>query len=220
MVGKFRSGSRAAEAGPFLERARAAKGREKKLLDLKERIDLADHGQGSERAVIDAAGALPPRYGAGLADRIRQARERVAANTALDQAMAAAHPSDLAIAEAAERARAEGTWPTDRAIAERCLLAIQRRDLLRVLDAISPGLPLDEQDAQWAASWNHALLADCGDAREHRARHASALARNAAFAELERGLESGDAIQVKRLARGEVLKDHPGLSRARPRSTP
>jgi hypothetical protein len=202
-----------AEAETHLERARGAKAREKKLVELKKRIDLADHGQGSERAVIDAAAALPPRYGANLADRIRRAKERVAANTALDQAMAATHPSDLAIADAAERARAGGTWPADPAVAERCLLAIRRRDLLRVLDAISPALPLDQQDAQWTASWNQALLADCADAREQRARHAIALARNAAFAELERGLESGDAIKVKRLARDAILADHPGPAR-------
>ncbi len=46
-----------------------------------------------------------------------------------------------------------------------------------------------------------ALLADCHDAREHRARHAEAVARIAAFAELEQALKRGDAVAVKRLAR-------------------
>ncbi len=125
----------------------------------------------------------------------------------------AAHPSDLAIADAAERARSGGTWPSDPAVAGRCELAIRRRDLLRVLEAISTELPLDEQDAQWAAAWDNVLLADCGDAREHRARHSSAVARITAFAELERELEAADAIKVKRLARSATLKEHPGLVR-------
>ena len=189
------------EAAPFVDRGRAAKARDQRLRKLKKRIDEADRGQGPERTVIEAADALPPKYGANFADRIRQAHERVAASGALEEALRAAHASDLAIAAAAERARSGGTWPAAPAVAARCELAIRRRDLLRVLDAISRELPLDQQDSQWAASWDNALLADCGDAREHRARHASAVARNTAFAELERGLETGDAIKVKRLAR-------------------
>ncbi len=204
------------EADPFLARARAAKGREQRLVDLKSRIEQADHGQGSERAVIEAAEALPPRYGASFSERIRQARERLSASTALDHALAGAHPSDLAIADAAERARTGGTWPVNAAVAARCVLAINRRDLLRTLDAISSALPLDEQDAQWAALWDNSLLADCGDAREHRARYSSALARNAAFAELEQGLLAGDAIKVKRFARDPILAEHPGLARRKP----
>ena len=184
-------------------------------IELKRRIEEADQGRGPEQAVVDAAKALPPRYGASFADRIRQARERLVSSAALDQALAASPPSDLAIAAAAERARAGGTWPTEAAVAARCELAIRRRDLLRTLDAIPASLPLDEQDARWAAAWDDALLADCHDARQHRVRHAAAIARIAAFAELERALEKGDAITVKRLARDPILADHPGLVRQR-----
>ncbi len=196
-----------AEANPFLERARAAKGRQQHLLELKQRIEEADRGQGSERAVIDAAGALPPRYGAGFAERIRQARERLAASTALDTAVAAAHPSDLAIADAAERARAGGTWPVNAAIAARCLLAIRRRDMLRVLDAISAELPLDEQDSQWTAAWDNALLADCGDAREHRARaserpRAERGIRRARARALKRRRDQGEAVRTRSCSGG------------------
>ncbi len=201
------------EATPFLERARAASGRAQRLKELKRRIDEADQGTGPEQAVIDAADALPPRYGASFADRIGKARERVVSSTALDQALAASPPSDVAIAAAAERARAGGTWPAEIKVADRCELAIRRRDLLRVIDAIPPGLPLDDQDARWASTWDDALLSDCHDARQHRARHSAALERIAAFSELERALERGDAINVKRLARGSTLADHPGVVR-------
>src|SRR5262249_25082921 len=199
-----------AEANPFKERARKAAARVERLRELKKRIDAADQGQGSEEAVIEAAEALPPKYGANFAERVRRARERLAASTALEKALA--DGSDLAIAAAAERARTGGTWPASSEVSARCELAIRRRDLLRALDAISPGLPLDEQDEQWSATWDP-VLADCRDAREHRAHHASALARIAAFAELEQGLESNDAIKVKRLARDPILADHPGLLR-------
>ena len=182
---------------------------------MKRRIEDADQGRGSERAIVEAAKALPPGYGVSYTTRILQAQQRLAASAALDQALAASTPSDLAIAEAAERARADGTWPTDTAVADRCEQAIRRRDLLRTLGAIADGLPLDEQDAQWVAAWDQALLADCHDAREHRARHAKAVARIAAYAELEQALTKGDAVTVKRLARDARLADHPGLARQR-----
>ena len=200
-----------AEAAPFRERVRAATARVERLRELKKRIEAADQGQGSEKAVIEAAQALPPKYGASYAERIRQARERVSSSTALDQALAASEASDVAIAAAAERSRAGGTWPVVPEVAARCELAIRRRDLLRVLDSIEPRLPLDEQDSQWAASWDDHLLGGCHDAREHRVRYSSAVARIAAFADLEQGLDGGDAIKVKRLARDPILADHPGL---------
>ncbi len=203
------------EADAFRARARAAKARAARLGELKRRIEEADQGRGSEQAIVDAAKALPPGYGGGFAARIRQAQERLASSAALDQALAATTPSDLAIADAADRARADGTWPTEAAVAARCELAIRRRGLLRALDAISAGLPLDEQDAQWVAAWDQALLADCQDAREHRTRHAMAVARIAAFAELEQALKRGDAVTVKRLAHDPRLADHPGLVRQR-----
>jgi hypothetical protein len=203
------------EADAFRARVQAARGRAQKYNELKNRIAAADQGRGSEQAVIDAAGALPSGYGAGFADRLRQARERLASSAALDQALLASPPSDVSIAAAAERARADGTWPVRADVAARCELAIRRRDLLRVLDAIPTGLPLDEQDAQWTAAWDHGLLADCHDAREHRNRQAAAVARMGAFAALEQALNRGDAVAVKRLARDSKLADHPGLIRRR-----
>jgi hypothetical protein len=202
-----------AEAEPFLERARAAKERWQRLKELKRRIDAADHGTGSEQAVIDAADRLAPRYGAGYVDRIAKARERVVSSTALDTALAASPPSDLAIAAAADRARSGGTWPTDASIAARCELAIRRRNLLQSIDAIPSAAPLDERDAQLTRLWDDALLRDCRDARQHRARHDAALARIATIRELEQALERGDAVAVKRLARDPILADHPGVMR-------
>ena len=205
------------EADAFIARTKAVKGRAQRLNDLKRAIDAADHGTGPEKAVIEAAQALPPGYGAGLNDRVRIARERIAASAALDSALAARPQSDLAIASAAERARADGTWPADPVVASRCELAIRRRNLLLSLGGISTALPLDEQDAQLAAAWDNALLADCHDARDLGRRHADAVARITAFATLEAALEQGDAVTVKRLARDPRLADHPGLVRLRVR---
>ena len=198
-----------------------ATGRAARLGELKRRIEEADQGRGSEQAIVDAAKALPPGYGGGFADRIRQAQQRLAASAALDQALAASTPSDLAIADAADRARADGTWPPEAAVAARCELAIRRRDRLRALEAISAGLPLDEQDAQWVAAWDQALLADCLDAREHRARQAQAVARIAAFAELEQALEKrgrGRSEAAGAATRGWPTT--PAWRRSGPRSTP
>jgi hypothetical protein len=201
------------EAEPFRTRAAAARERADRLAELKRRIDEADHARGGERAVIAASAALPPGYGADLAKRVEKARRRVAAAEALHQALGATPPSDLAIAAAAEGARSLGTWPSDPAKAARCVLAINRRDRLRTLDAIAGDLPLDEQDAQWVASWDAALLDDCYDARDHRTRYDQAVARIAAFAELERALVGRDTTAVRRLIRDPRLAGHPVLER-------
>ena len=183
---------------------------------MKRRIDEADQGRGPEQAVIDAAQALPPGYGSGFVDRIRQARERMASSAALDQALAAAPQSDLAIAAAAERARADGTWPTDR----RSPLAASWRSAAATGSAPSTRSPppcrIDEQDAQWAAGWDHALLADCHDAREHRVRYARAVDADRGLRRAGTGVPAkGDAVAVKRLSRDPKLADHPGLARHR-----
>ena len=181
----------------------------------------ADHGQGTEQRVLDAAEALPPGYGASFAERIGKARERLAASTALDQALSAPQPSDLAIADAAERARAGGTWPADPGLPARCELAIRRRDLFALargdLDGITlgrAGRPVGRSVGQrrsWPTAATPASIAT---------RHAAAVARNAAFAELERGLSGGDAIKVKRLARDADPRRSPRIVRAaKPRST-
>ncbi len=201
------------EAEPFHARIRAASARASRLAELKRRIDDANQGRGSEQAIVEASDALIPNYLAAYADRVRHAHEQIASSALLDQALAAQPQSDLAIAAAAERARADWSWTADLATAARCELAIRRRERLRVLDAISASLPLDEQDTQWVATWNHSLLADCHDAREYRGRHAKATARIAAFRELEMTLKRGDAVTVKRLSQKPVLADHPGLLR-------
>jgi hypothetical protein len=201
------------EAEPFRTRAAAARERAGRLAELKRRIDDADHARGGERAVIAAAAALPPGYGADLAKRLEKARRRVAAAEALHQALGATPPSDLAIAAAAEGARSLGTWPSDPAKAARCDLAIRRRDRLQILDGIAGDLPLDEQDARWVASWDLALLDDCQDARDHRTRYDQAVARIAAFDELERALSDRDTTAVRRLIREPRLAGHPGLVR-------
>lgn len=201
------------EAAPFGVRARAAGERARRLEELVRRIEEADQGRGSERTVVEAAEALPAGYGGGLADRVRQARERIAASAALEQALASSPQSDVAIASAADRARADGTWPTRPDVVARCELAIRRRDLLRGLDAIPTGLGLDEVDAQWAALWRPELMAGCHDAREHQVRHAKAVERIATFAALEQAIERNDAVSVRRLAQSPILADHPGLLR-------
>ena len=143
---------------------------------MKRRIDDADHGRGAEHEVVAAAGTLPAGYGPDLQERVNKAKQRIAASEAIEEALRAMPQSDLAIAAAAERARGDGTWPTDVSRAARCELALSRSDRLRALDAISKSLPLDEQDAQWIALWDGELLGDCHDARDHRTRYEQARA--------------------------------------------
>jgi hypothetical protein len=203
------------EADPFRTRAAAACERARRLAELVRRIEQADHGRGEEEAVIAAFDALSPGYGTAQAARVAKARARIAATKALAQALRAVPESDLTIASAADRARADGSLPSELALLERCALAARRRDLLRALDAIPASLPLDEQDARWLGMYDAALLDPCHDARTHRARRDKAAARTETFAALERALSVGSAVEVKRLAREAVLADHPGLVRRR-----
>ena len=203
------------ESVPFRDRTTAAQGRVKKLTELLRKIEAADQGRGDEETVADAADALPPGYGASQAGRVAKARGRIAASKALTQALRAVPPSDLAIASAADRSRADGSMPTDPAVVARCELAARRKELLRAMDALPTNLPLDEQDARWLASWDAALLDPCQDARGQRTRRDKAAVRTEAFASLERALAAGTAVEVKRLAHEAILADHPGLARRR-----
>ncbi|HKM52540.1 MAG TPA: hypothetical protein VJY33_03960 [Isosphaeraceae bacterium] len=201
------------EADKYRSRATAARQRLIKFAELKRKIDDADHGRGGEHEVVAAAATLPAGYGAGLQERVNKAKQRIAASQALEEALRAMPQSDLAIAAAAERARGDGTWPTDVSRAARCELALSRSDRIRALDAISKSLPLDEQDAQWIAMWDDDLLGDCHDARDHRRRYEQARARVAAYGELERAISNEDVVTVKRLSRDPRLACHPALEK-------
>jgi hypothetical protein len=178
-------------------------------------IEEANRGRRPERDVVAAFEALPTGYGAAQVNRVELARARIATAEALEQALKGCPPSDLALADAAERARKGGIWPTDAAIAARCTLAIRRRDALSALDAIPKKLPVDDRDSRWRDLWDEELLRGCVDARDHRLRYQLALRRIAAAAELEAALAASDAATVKRLSRDPEMAEHPCVVRRR-----
>ncbi|MGE3820924.1 MAG: hypothetical protein AB7I30_16040, partial [Isosphaeraceae bacterium] len=208
------------ELDPFRDRATAVHERIKGVERLASQIALADKGKVSEQAIIDAAEALPQGYVGAHAPRVAVAHRRLGATHALAKALRADPPSDLRLAAAAEALRATGQWPNDPAIAARCERAMRRTALIQNLAAIPSTLPLDVQDDRWLETWDETLLAGCRDADPQRARYAQAAGRAAAFEALERAIQEGDPLKVKRLSEDPGLAGHPGLERRRSELAP
>jgi hypothetical protein len=108
-----------------------------------------------------------------------------------------------------------GSLRIERAVLERCSLAVRRRDCLRKLEAIGDALPADEQDARWLAEWDAALLDGCADAGEARSRHALAKQRVDAWRALEQALDGRHLTRVRGLATPPVLRNYPPAERRR-----
>src|SRR5205823_5822327 len=96
---------------------------------------------------------------------------------------------------------------------DRCRLAVRRRDCLRRLCAMDPGLPLDEQDALWVQHWDEPLLEGCADGLPHRARYRLAAERLAAWRELEEALRTRDLERAGAAAANPLLAGYPPRQR-------
>ena len=162
---------------------------------------------------MTAADALPPGYGDAQARRVAKARDRIVTTQALTQALAATPQSDLAIAAAADRARADGSPPADPESIARCA------------GRAPPGLApaprrgageLADRRAGRRAGWRSGtapLLDPCHDARGHRARRDQAAARTEAFAALEQRPGGGEVHRGQAAGRRFGAR---GAPRARP----
>jgi hypothetical protein len=139
----------------------------------------------------------------------------------LDKALAAVPRSDVAVAAAWEVCCWTGTAPTDPALQDDGDRALRRRErLAKLQDVLNTALPRDECDQMWLRTWDESLLADCPDADALRTPHEEVRSRVACWLELERAIQSGDAIKVVRLAKASKLAGYPPLERARAELAP
>ncbi len=163
-----------------------------------------------EAEVIAAAGRLPQRYGHTEQHRLNETRTRAAILTAFDEAYHAQPIRDARLARAWEDLQKSGSKLPKGATAERCRLAVKRRDLLRELSDIAQTRPIHEQDAQWLLLWDEELLATCADADgDFRRRYDLACKRTRSWQELESALQTRDADKVRDLSAKNVLRDYP-----------
>jgi len=165
--------------------------------------------------VLTSAESISPNYPHAFQDRVRQAREMLAALNALRRAHAAVPRSDRALARAWREYTRICPTPLDRLLQEDCQVAAIRSNYLEALESIAPTLPLDEQDRLWMRAWNEALLGPCGDAQPHRRRNREVRERVAAWERLQDAIRSGNAFAVAMLHADPLLAGYPPLDRLR-----
>jgi hypothetical protein len=186
-----------------------------RVKDLRNAIERTDQGQEREQAVVEAASRLPPKYRHQYRQRVQTATQRIAAVQALRDALTARPISEGAVAESWQKLDGATVARISPQVRDRCELAVRRRDCLNRLRDIEPYLPVDEQDAQWLAIWDEALLKGCEEARGLRPRYSQAVARRRAWGALEQCMQQRDLDKVAQLAADPLLAGYPPVERAR-----
>jgi hypothetical protein len=187
----------------------AARSRLQRVDAVRRAVERAEQGQGREQDIVQAAVGLPDGYVYSFSARVQRARHHVSVSEELDRLVHADPVSDVALAEAFDRALAGGSLRLAKTVVTRCRLAVRRRNCLRRLQAIDASLSLDRQDALWVQCWDDALLEGCLDARPYRTRYRQAAARSAAWKELEDVLRHRDLARVRTAAANPLLADYP-----------
>lgn len=180
------------EANALRPRLDVARLRLQRAEELRKVIGQATGDVTNERLVVEAASKLPANYGSALTARAQTAGTRVARAADLAQALAATVPFDMAIADAWEKVQKLGLAPCPAATANRCALAVRRRDCLRKVKAIDAMLPPDEQDQQWLQYWDAALLAGSNDARPFQDRFTAASERSQLLTALKQAVDDAN----------------------------
>jgi hypothetical protein len=180
-----------------------------KRLDEVQRLAAGELGPAEEAALAQAVARLPAGYPHRMAVRVQQLTERARLRQELEALLAEEPASDIAIADAWDRARELGSLRHPREVVERCELAARRRDCLRQLHGIPAELPADAQDARWLELWDEPLLDGCADADTVRECHRLARDRVALWQAVEEALTALDLDRVAQLARDARLEGYP-----------
>jgi hypothetical protein len=199
------------EAAPWRSRQADVEARRRQCRRAREVVAAARQGLATDRDVLDAIKPLGAEYAPDLADQLQRASRRLASSQSLHQILQDHNPSDKAIARAYLQAKKDGYAPQPKELA-RCLLALRRCKAMQDLDKVDTGLPLDQQDAAWLASYQEPLLKGCVDAGRYRKRYAEAVVRTRKWEELVAALDGGDIARIKALSVDSDLSAHPGLA--------
>ncbi len=198
-------------ADPYRIRMEAASERIQALEVLAETVSQVDAGQASDEEILKVAEQLPLGYAPSFSSRIQQAELKLESLQALQKAIDAVPQLDLPIADAWENAQNRGFSPNDPVTLARCRLAVQRRNALERLQAISGTIPLDQQDQQWLSFWDDRILNGCYEALGLRPRFEVARDRDQAWYDFKEAMDQRDAARVRAIVQGPVLQGYPPL---------
>lgn len=196
------------EATPFADRVRAARARLIKVNQLKQAIDAADAGTGTEEAIVRAAAQLPVRYSHPFTARVTLGDASTKKLAALRAAVEEQPPSDRRIAAAVDDLRATNLEllgrldKVDPMLAAEASSAGRRRKALNEFAALDTKYDkLDKQDYKWQALWNkyRELLHKRRDTEELRERLSLAVKRTQAWSEMSRALDAREMFRLKKL---------------------
>ncbi len=209
------------EALPYLTRVNTARERLSKVATLKNAIDAADRGTGSEKAVVDAARSLVG-YDHPHIDRVKLGAKTIEALAALKQAVEQQPPSDRNIAAALDALRATNIEllarldKVDANLANEATAAGRRRKALNEFAEIDRKYSQpDEQDRKWQVLWlkHKELLHGRRDTEELRERLTLAVHRTRAADAILKALDAREMFELRKLfdQHGPSLANYPPL---------
>jgi hypothetical protein len=177
-----------------------------------------------ERSIVEAAKKLDAGYHPLLRHRAQQARDRLKAYRALQEAFQTgegdangeiedafrSHGSDREILEAWRLLeRAGGQKLVSEEVMCRIQLAAERVPLIKALQLINDTLPPAERDRRILRVWKESLLHTCEDARPWLTLYESAVQRKELFARIDAALAAEDVDLVTQFAASPCLRGFP-----------
>ncbi len=195
------------EADVYVTRVNVARDRVNKVAKLQQAIEAADHGGGSELAVVDAAKLLAG-YDHPYADRVKLGAKSVEVLAVLKAAVEESKPSDRAIAAAVDVLRATNLDllarldKIDKTLAAEAAAAGRRRKILNEFAEIDKKYEHpDKQDRKWLAAWvtNKDLLQGRRDTEELRERLTLARERTKACDAVLKTLDDREMFKLREL---------------------
>lgn len=209
------------EAARYVPLINAARDRLNKVAALKQAIDAADAGTGSEQAVVDAACRLSGYDHPNIA-RVARSQKTLSALAALRAAVDQTPPSDRAIAAALDQLRAVNhellgrLHQIDPRLAEEAAAAGLRRKALDEFAAIDRTITqAHEQDRRWQLLWmqHKDLLRGRRDTEELRDRLTLAVNRTRACQAILQALKARDMFRLRDLCdrHADLLRTYPPL---------
>jgi hypothetical protein len=159
-----------------------------------------------EKRIVEFGANIPESYHEKLIKRIRTARGRVKAHSALRAALKAPR-SDTAIFKAYKSLQAaKGKMLMSDKVRGRVKLAARRMAVLKVINKFSDDTPAYEVDEKLLDCWDDQLLEKCRDADPWRERHKIAQERRKVLDDVQKAIDDFDQSALAKLARHDFLK--------------
>jgi hypothetical protein len=206
------------EADGYVTRVKVARDRTEKVAKLQQAIEAADHGSGSELAVVEASRLLAG-YDHPYVDRVKLGAKSVEVLASLKAAVEENPPSDRAIAAAVDVLRATNVEllarldKIDKSLAAEATAAGRRRKALNEFAEFDKKYEHpDKQDRKWLAAWvkHKEFLHGRRDTEELRERLTLAKERMQACEKILKALDAREMFRLRDLNEkyGEKLRKY------------